>query len=65
MLDFPNDICSANSNGSGAFTSCGSFINQAYGDAAGVNVTYKDLINVGTALHWWSAGYNNLIGRQP
>lgn len=63
-LTFPNNICSANTDGSGALTGCSdySYINQAYGDAPDVNVTYVDLVNIGNSLRWWDTDYNNLQG---
>ncbi|MBV9743813.1 MAG: hypothetical protein JO099_08620 [Acidobacteriia bacterium] len=62
LLTFPDSVCSANSDGSGAFTTCSdySFINQAYGDTADATVTYIDKINTGQSLRWWATGYNDL-----
>ena len=64
VLTFPNSQCSVNPNGSGAASACSNFlyINQAYGDAANVDITYKDLINTGSSLKWWDTNYSDLIG---
>src|SRR5579884_3666787 len=62
LLDFTWNACSSASNGSGGLVACvnGSYINQSYGTTASVSVTFKDLINSGSSLKWWSTGYNNL-----
>ena len=62
MLTFPNNICSASFDGSGAYIACAnySYINQAYGDTAAVDVQYADNVIPGNSLRWWGAGYNNL-----
>ena len=62
ILTFPNNICSANADGSGALTACANYgyINEAYGDTATLNVTYADNMYPGNSLRWWSDGYNNL-----
>lgn len=63
-LIFPNNICSDFSDGSGGFVGCAdwSYINQAYGDTALVNVQYVDNVNAGNSLRWWNTDYNNLVG---
>lgn len=73
-LDFGNgpsapNICSAAVDGSGAFSACSDFgyINQAYGDVAGVvDVTYSQPSSSSSSsplsLRWWSTGYNDLYG---
>ena len=70
-LDFSNaapapNICAAANNGVGALTGCsdGSWINQSYGDIAGVlDVQYSQpLATSATSLRWWSTNYNNLYG---
>jgi hypothetical protein len=56
-------ICSTNAAGSGAMTACssGSWINQGYGDVAGVfDVTYT-AVRAASSLSWWGPDYNNLL----
>jgi len=59
-------ICAANAAGTGAPTTCGDsgWINQAYGDVAGlVDVQYGQPLQAGAStLRWWANGYNNLYG---
>jgi hypothetical protein len=61
-LTFPNNICSANTDGSGAMIACADwgYINQGYGDSAQLDVQYVDHSVPGQTLRWWSTGYNNL-----
>lgn len=61
-LTFPNNVCSANTDGSGPMGACAeySWINEAYGDTATVDVQYKNLSNPAYSLRWWDGGYNNL-----
>ncbi len=61
-LTFPNNICSANTDGSGPIIACVNYgyINQAYGDTAQLDVQYVDRVVPGNSLRWWSTGYNNL-----
>lgn len=63
-LTFPNNICSAFSDGSGGFVACADYgyINQSYGDTALVDVQYVDNVNPSISMRWWNADYNNLIG---
>jgi hypothetical protein len=63
LLAFPDNACSANADGSGAFTACVnfSFFNQNYGDSANVDVSYVDVAR-GTSMSWWDADYNELRG---
>lgn len=70
-LDFGNSapnptICSSSNNGTGAMVACGDgvFINQGYGDVAGVvDVTYSQpAATSGNSLHWWANNYNDLFG---
>lgn len=61
-LTFPNNICSPNTDGSGAMIACSDwgYINQAYGDTAQIDVQYVDHTIPGNTRRWWSGGYNNL-----
>ncbi len=54
--------CANNVAGTGALVACGngSYINQAYGDVAGVNLSY--LQGPSTAMEWWGPSYSNLYG---
>lgn len=69
-LDFgngpnPPTLCSAVSDGSGAFAACssGSYFNQNHGDVPGVvDVSYANLNSPGQTLLWWPNNYNNLYG---
>lgn len=63
LLDFSGDICSANPDGSGAFTACSNFapVNQAYGDSAGVNVSYQyDTGNPTASMQFWFDAYSGM-----
>jgi hypothetical protein len=66
LLTFSDNACSGSSSGTGSFTACSSYsyINQAYGDTANVDVTYKDLTaeNPGVSLQWLKGGFNDLKG---
>ena len=55
--------CANSTDGIGASQVClnNDYINQAYGDTATVNVTYKDL-TTGNSLQWWLGDYNDLTG---
>ena len=60
-------ICSNNANGSGAMVGCANngYLNQGYGDVAGVlDVTYSQptFATPGLSLHWWDSSYNDLYG---
>lgn len=63
-LSFPDGICSAAVDGSGAMIACGNYtrINQAHGDVAGLlDVTYTSVNSATPAsLMYWGPGYNNL-----
>jgi len=62
MLDFSGPVCSASPDGSGAFAACGKggFINQAYGDSAGANVTYQASPGSPTSMYFWADSYSGL-----
>lgn len=60
-------ICSQNGDGSGAMVGCQNWgqINQAYGDTAAEDITYKDMQGIAngralTTLLWWHDDYNEL-----
>lgn len=59
-------ICTNAVNGSGPLAACADYqyINQTYGDVAGIlDVSYDQPRLVGDAsLRWWSLNYNNLYG---
>ncbi|MFG6446647.1 PEP-CTERM sorting domain-containing protein [Roseateles sp. BYS180W] len=69
-LDFgqgPNapTLCATNADGSGSASVCanGSWVNQSYGDMAGlVDVSYGQPLTPNTSLRWWDQRYNNLYG---
>jgi len=57
--------CAAASSGVGALTACanGAYINQSFGDVAGVvDVSYSAPRLVNWSLAWWDTAYNNLFG---
>lgn len=60
-LTLPNNICSNFADGSGPFVACAnySYINQAYGDTAQLDVVWLDVIT-GNSMRWWGSGYNDL-----
>jgi hypothetical protein len=62
-LDFSGAICSAAVDGSGAFESCVNFsrINQAYGDSAGVDVSYQASPGSADSMYYWSDSYSGLV----
>lgn len=64
VLTFPAaNSCSAQIDGYGALQACanGLHINQAVGDAAGIDVQYTDVNqSAPTSLLWWDGGYNEL-----
>jgi len=62
MLTFDGDICSASANGSGAFTACGNFvaINQAYGDSAMVDVSYRYDNGNPNSMQFWADSYSGM-----
>lgn len=60
-------LCSSSTDGSGAAVECttGNYINQAYGDVAGVvDVGYSAprIVTDSRSLRWWSDSYNDLYG---
>jgi PEP-CTERM motif len=63
-LDFDDAFCAAAASGVGAATACGggSFLNQAYGDTAAVNVSYLGDINQAFSMFFWPNGYSGLTG---
>jgi hypothetical protein len=70
-LDFGNgptapSYCANSSAGTGALVTCGNngWINQAYGDVAGlVDVVYSQPLQSGaSSLRWWNSDYNSLYG---
>jgi hypothetical protein len=62
VLDFTGNVCAGAPNGVGAFVGCGdgSFINQAYGDDATVDVSYKAAVNSTQSMLFWAEGYSGL-----
>ncbi len=62
VLDFSGDVCASLGSGVGAFTSCGngSYINQAYGDGAGVDFSFQSQAGSGTSVSFWADGYSGL-----
>jgi hypothetical protein len=66
FLDFESpNICSSNTDGSGAFTACiqQSYINQGYGDDTDVDVTYND--GLSNSLRLWLSGWVGLASYAP
>ena len=63
-LTFDGDICSAASDGTGAFSSCSnsSFINQAYGDSAEAEVGYSSASSAASpsSMSFWLDSYSGL-----
>ncbi len=62
VLTFPDNVCARASSGVGALRACSdySFVNQAYGDSAFVDVAYADVNTPGDSLRWNGPGYNDL-----
>jgi hypothetical protein len=62
VLDFTGDICSTNNDGSGAMVACssGGRINQAYGDTAAVDVSFKDSVGGTNSMFYWANNYSGL-----
>lgn len=63
VLTFDGDVGSLSSDGSGPFVTPGNgmFINQQYGDIAGLlDVSYIDRITAGNSLYFWFDDYNDL-----
>ncbi len=61
-LDFSGEICSAADDGSGPFQSCSNFsrINQAYGDSAGVDVSYQASTGSTSSMYYWADSYSGM-----
>ncbi|MBT9495317.1 MAG: PEP-CTERM sorting domain-containing protein [Paucibacter sp.] len=61
-LDFSGAICSAAADGSGSFESCSNFsrINQAYGDSAGVDVSYQASPGSADSMYYWADSYSGM-----
>lgn len=58
-------ICSATPDGLGSSVTCSnySYLNQSYGDVAGVvDVSYSSVGFAPNSLHWWADDYNDLHG---
>jgi hypothetical protein len=62
VLDFSGDVCASAPNGVGAFVGCGngSYINQAYGDAADVGFSFQSTAGSTASMQFWFDSYSGL-----